>query len=212
MSGAQRMLPTWLTLAVIVIATVWGLHYATHGFHAITRDQARQRALAESPRDLPPIRLIDSHGQQSDLRQVAAERPYTVVSLVYTQCTSLCLLTTSSEAYLQAKLRDTGIERQVGLLTISFDPARDATEALALYARRVKADPGHWTIATVADSSDLTRLLDVFGVVVLPDGAGGYTHNGALFLVDRRGRLFDALDPDAADQAYDRLAARIRSQ
>ncbi|GAB3093361.1 SCO family protein [Lysobacter terrae] len=204
------MLPTWLTLAAIVIATVCVLHVITHGFRAITSDQARQRALAESPRDLPRIPLIDSHGQKTDLRQVAAERPYAVVSLVYTQCTSLCLLTTSSEAYLQAKLRDTGLEGQVGLLTISFDPARDTPDALAMYARRVKADPGHWTIATVADSSDLARLLDVFGVVVLPDGAGGYTHNGALFLVDRHGRLFDALDPDAADQAYVRLAAQVQ--
>ncbi|MBF6025437.1 SCO family protein [Lysobacter niastensis] len=205
------MLPTWMAVAAVAIATVCGLHVITHGFHAVTSDQARQRVLAESPRDLPPIRLLDSHGQNVDLRQIAAKRPYTVVSLVYTQCTTLCLLTASGEAYLQAKLRDADIEGQVGLLTISFDPARDTPDELAQYARRVKADPGHWTIATVADSSDLASLLNAFGVVVLPDGAGGYTHNGALFLVDRRGRLFDALDPDAADLAFVRIAARVRS-
>ena len=205
----RRMLPTWLTLAAILVAAVAGLHVLTHGFHAITSDQARQQALSESPRVLPSIPLVDSHGQSTELRDIASERPYTVVTLVYTQCTSLCLLTASSEAYLQTKLRDAGLQEQVGLLTISFDPARDAPEELARYARRMKADTTTWTITTVTDSSDLDRLLDTFGIVVLPDGDGGYTHNGALFLVDRHGRLVDALDSDAADQAFDRLAARV---
>jgi protein SCO1/2 len=199
------MLPTWLTLATIVLATTIGAYFITHGFRAVTSDVARQRALAESPRMVPAIALIDSHGQSTDLRQVTRERPYTVVSLVYTQCTSLCLLTTSSEAYLQSRLRDPTLQKQVGLVTISFDPARDTPEQLANYARRVKADAETWTIATVAGPSDLNALLDTFGVVVLPDGAGGYTHNGALFIVDRHGRLFEALDPDAADRAFDRL-------
>jgi protein SCO1/2 len=205
------MLPTWLTLVAIAVLTGLGTHHVTHGFHAITSDQARQQALSESPRVLPSIPLVDSHGQSTELRDIASERPFTVVTLVYTQCTSLCLLTASSEAYLQTKLHDAGLQEQVGLLTISFDPARDTPEELALYARRVKADPKAWTIATVADPSDLDRTLEAFGVVVLPDGAGGYTHNGALFLVDRRGRLFDALDPDAADRAFERLAPLVRA-
>ncbi|WP_310061319.1 SCO family protein [Lysobacter niastensis] len=208
---AQRMLPTWLTLAAIAAATVFGAYHLTHGFRAVTSDQARQRTLAASPRALPTIPLVDSHGQRTELRQIANEHPYTVVALVYTQCTSLCLLTASSEAYLQARLRDADLQKQVGLVTISFDPARDTPEELARYARRVKADAATWTITTVADPSDLDLLLDTFGVVVLPDGAGGYTHNGALFLVDRHGRLFDALDPDAADRAFERLAALVGS-
>jgi protein SCO1/2 len=206
------MLPTWLTLATIVLATTIGAYFTTHGFRAVTSDQARQRALAESPRTVSAIRLIDSHGQSTDLGQLTRERPYTVVSLVYTQCTSLCLLTTSSESYLQSKLRDAALQKQVSLLTISFDPARDTPEQLANYARRVKADAETWTIATVANPSDLDELLETFGVVVLPDGAGGYTHNGALFIVDSHGRLFDALDPDAADRAFDRLTTLARRQ
>jgi protein SCO1 len=209
MTVAPRMLPTWLALAAIVVVTVLGIYHITHGFRAVTSDQARQRALAASPHALPSIPLVDSHGQRTELRQLASAKPFTVVTLVYTQCTSLCLLTASSEAYLQTRLRDAELQQQVGLVTISFDPARDTPEELALYARRMKADAATWTIATVADSSDLKRLLETFGVVVLPDGDGGYTHNGALFLVDRHGRLFDALDPDAADQAFDRLAARV---
>lgn len=206
----RRMLPTWLALAAIAIATVVGFHRLTHGFHAVTSDQARQRALAASPRELPSIPLVDSHGWLTDLRDITGERRFTVVALVYTQCTSLCLLTASSEAYLQARLREAGLLSQVRLVTISFDPARDTPEVLARYAGRVKADADAWTIATVADPADLERLLDIFGVVVIPDIGGEYTHNGALFLVDQRGRLFDALDPDAADRMFERLVALVR--
>ena len=207
----QRMRPTWLTLAAIVIAAVCGMHCITHGFKAVTSEKARQLVLAQSPRRLPSIALVDSHGGPADLREIVSERPFTVVALVYTQCTSLCLLTGSSEAFLQTKLRGAGLEKRVRLVTISFDPARDTPDALARYARRVKADADLWTIATVADPSDLEQLLDAFGVVVIPDGAGDYEHNGALFLVDRRGRLFDALDPDAADLAFERLTALVHT-
>lgn len=212
MSGPPRMLPTWIALAAVVLAAIAGLHAITQGFTAVTSDQARQRMLAETPRDLPAIQLVDSHGQVTDLRRLVSRHPYTVVSLVYTQCTSLCLLTASSESYVQDRLRGGSMEEQVGLVTISFDPARDTPDALSQYARRIRAEPGRWAIATVADPSDLDRLLDTFGVVVLPDGAGDYVHNGALFLVDRHGRLFDALDPDAADVAVARLTRLVQAQ
>jgi protein SCO1/2 len=204
----QRMLPTGVTLAAIVIAAVAGFHLLTDGFHAVTSGQLRQRAFSRTPQQLPAVALVDSRGQTTNLRAITGARQTTVVTLIYTECTSLCLLNASSEAYLQARFREADLQDQVGLLTISFDPSRDTPEVLASYARRVKADPGAWNVATVADPADLDPLLDAFGVVVLPDGAGGYTHNGALFLVDRRGRLIDALDPDAADQVVERLAAR----
>ena len=206
-----RTLPTWLTLTAIVLATACGLHAMTHGFSAVTSDGARQLAIAKSPRQLPSIDLVDSNGERMDLRAITAERPYTVVALVYTQCTSLCLVMASSEAFLQARLAEAGLSDQVGLLTISFDPARDTPEVLAQYARRVRAEAGVWTVATVADPADLGRLLDAFDVTVIPDGTGEYMHNGALFLADREGRLFEALPPEAADQAFERLAARVRA-
>lgn len=209
MTTRVRMLHTCLAVATVVIGSVATLYGITHGFQAVTSDQARQEALATSPRELPSIRLVDSQRRLTDLKAMASDRQYTVVSLVYTQCTSLCLLTASSEAYLQDKLRHTPWQDKVGLVTISFDPARDTPEALAQYARRMKADPARWTIATVADSADLERLLSTFQIVVLPDGQGDYTHNGALFLVDQRGRLFAALDPDAADEAFTRLAGLV---
>jgi protein SCO1/2 len=156
---------------------------------------------------VPDLALVDSRHRIVPLRSVIGEKPWTVVALVYTQCTTLCLLTASGEAWLQERLPPAGLDAQVGLLTISFDPARDTPEALARYAHRVRAQPGRWTIATVAEPRDLDALLDAFGIVVIPGDDGELIHNGALFLVDREGRIVDAFDPDAADAAMARLVA-----
>lgn len=199
-----RWIPSVAALMVVLLLATVALASVTRGFAAITSDRARQVELRASPRSVPDISLIDSYGQTTSLPKLLRANRITAVALVYTQCVSLCLLTTSSESYLQAQLDKRGVH-DVGLLTISFDPARDTPAALSRYARRVKADPSRWTIATVAHPDDLARLLEAFGVVVLPQPDGEFIHNGALFLADRQGRLYDALDPDAADLAMARL-------
>lgn len=203
MSG--KAAPTWLVLASVIAVALACIYIMTHGFRAITSEQARKIELATTRPEVPSVLLVDSHRRVHDLRAIVSEKSYTVVALVYTQCTTLCLLTTSGEAFLQAKLEATGLDRDVGLLTISFDPTRDTPEALARYAHRVKARPGLWTIATVARPADLSRVLRAFDIVVIPDGEGGFTHNGALFLIDDKGQIFEALEPDAADEALTKL-------
>jgi protein SCO1/2 len=197
-----------IALCALLLATGTVFAWMTRGFQAVTSDRARQVELRTRPRLVPDVTLIDSHGRLVRFRELVGSRKYTVVALVYTQCTTLCLLTASSESYVQEQTRKRGLE-DVGLLTISFDPARDTPAALARYARRVKAEPGRWTIATVANPADLDRLLDTFGIVVLPQPDGEFIHNGALFIVDREGRLLDAVDPDASDLVIPRLAALV---
>jgi protein SCO1/2 len=40
---------------------------------------------------------------------------------------------------------------------------------------------------------------------VLPDGAGGFVHNAAIYLVDPHGRLARIYEPDAAEGAIAEL-------
>ena len=55
-------------------------------------------------------------------------------------------------------------------------------------------------------AADLAAWLRTFGIVVIPDGYGGYEHNAALHLVDERGRLVRILDLGATDEAASFLA------
>lgn len=202
--------PTCLAMLIVVLGSLAIAYYVTYGFSAVTSDKVRQLALAESPRPLPELDLVDSQNRRTSLRARVRNHRFTVVTLVYTQCTTLCLVTASSDAYLQAKLRQHGLEHQVQLLTLSFDPARDTPEALAAYARRIRADARSWTMATVSNPYDLDPLLDAFGIVVIPDGNGEFVHNGALFLVNDSAELFEAIDPERADLALARLTGLVR--
>lgn len=55
--------------------------------------------------------------------------------------------------------------------------------------------------STLRTSSGIFSTL--FGVVVLPDGGGGFVHNAAIDVIDAQGRLAGVYDPDAAESAID---------
>ena len=49
-------------------------------------------------------------------------------------------------------------------------------------------------MARPIDIGDIKRLLHVCGVVIIPDGLGGYQHNAAIHIVNPSGRLVRILD------------------
>jgi protein SCO1/2 len=189
-----------LAVLAILIACSAVFYSFTRGFRAVTADGARQIDLMEHPRAVTPLALVD----QGDRRLLLSALPsgsaeWTVATLVYTHCITICRTSASGLAYIQAALGRYGLSGKVQLLTLSFDPARDTPAVLARYARGQGAQPGIWQFATVADRRDLAAMLKLFGIVVLPDGLGGYTHNAALFLIDGNGRLVRAYDVDRPD-------------
>jgi protein SCO1/2 len=95
----------------------------------------------------------------------------------------------------------------VQLLSISFDPEHDTSDVLAQYAGRMRADPFIWRIGTVPDESELPKLLDAFGIVVIRDGLGGFQHNAAFHVVDPNGRLTAIVDLAQPDRALERAIA-----
>jgi protein SCO1/2 len=129
-----------------------------------------------------------------------------LVAFFFTNCPAICgLLAGQFQLALDALLERPG-GREVRLLSISFDTARDNVAALADYAERLGADGRTWRVARVGDPTELEALLNAFGVVVLPDGAGGFVHNAAIYRVDADSRLARVYDPVAADQAIADLA------
>ena len=58
------------------------------------------------------------------------------------------------------------------------------------------------------DERALRALLKAFGITVVPDGFGGFVHNAALHVVDRRGRLVAIFDIGEEAQ----VLAAIRGQ
>jgi len=191
-------------LATIAVAAagVAVLGVVTDGFRAATSEGVWRLAVAERPRPLPDATLVDQSGRAwlSDVRG----RPI-LVEFFYTSCPAICGLLASRFQAGFERLIAQSEGPEILLLSVSFDPERDTVTELADYAARLGADGQIWRVVRVNDPIEQRGLLDAFGVVVLPDGAGGFVHNAAIYLVDPEGRLARVYDPDAPERAIAEL-------
>jgi len=82
----------------------------------------------------------------------------------------------------------------------SFDLPHDSPEALNRYLSLHKADDSVWSALVPQSNTHLKRLKQRFGVVVIDDEYGGFTHNTAIYLIEN-GRLKKIFNDDQIDQA-----------
>lgn len=181
------MLRTAIAALLVAIAGMAALSTATVGFRAFTTEGARRLAVLDAPRPVGGAPLIDMNGQLF----VLAGEPgkFVLVEFIYTSCPTICAALGDAFAALRNEIALRGLSQRARMVSISFDLARDGPEALRDYAAVHRADGRVWTVARPRDEAALRSLLDAFGIVVIPDGAGGFVHNAAIHLVDEEGRL-----------------------
>jgi protein SCO1/2 len=145
------------------------------------------------------------------LRQLlASDGRVQIVDFVYTRCQTVCSVLGSVYQRLQQQLLERGLQDKVGLLTISFDPVNDDAAALQDYAARLRMDPAAWQIVTLSSVADRRRLLDAFGIMVVPAPLGEFEHNAALHIIDPTGQLVRIVDYAAISQVIDIALATSR--
>jgi protein SCO1 len=199
-----------------------GLARWTHGFEVWTFEGRRQQQVQAGELRARPVGLRSSDGGVlrlwGDVGGEADVAPSAyLVDFVYTRCPSVCRALGSEYQRMQRELaRRRGPEptlRDVHLVSISFDVEHDDPARLARYAADMRADPAYWTLAVPATHDDALALVRSLAVVVIPDGDGGFMHNGAIHLLDERGRLRGLFEfdqwPEALEAAH-RLAATRR--
>ena len=183
-------------LGLVLAAGVAGLGWGTDGFRVVTSEGARRLAVEQHQPTIPDVALIDQDGAR--FSPDAYRGHVLLVEFIYTDCPRICgRLGDDFRQVLDLLGHGTGDAGRVELLSISFDPAHDDPPALRAYGERFGAAAPRWRIAVPADPAGLRALLRTFGVVVIADPFGGFIHDGAVFLVDRTGRLVRILDPDA---------------
>ena len=201
-TGVQTALATVL----VASAGVWAFAILTHGFTSLTAESARRAAVASVPVTVPRLQGVDQNGDVRDLfadPAATARAPrVAIVDFIYTQCNGVCSALGSIYQQLQSKIRERGLEDEVRLISVGFDPSRDTPAALAQYAARMHADSRLWTVTAPLRPAQLPSLLSTFGIVVVPaDVPGQFQHNAAFHVLDADGRLariVDADDPVAA--------------
>jgi len=201
----MRMLRSLLASLALLLAGGVTLSAATDRFQAFTTESARRLAVRQHPAEIPDVVLQLQSG--ANIRFADFRGKWLLVDFIYTRCPTYCRALGGEFAQLQDRLAGPLAHGKLQLLSISFDPNHDTPRQLAAYLQRSRDRGAGWFASRPVEADALERLERAFGITVIPDGAGGYTHNAAIHLVDPRGRLvaiFDADDP--------RLAGRVLLQ
>jgi protein SCO1/2 len=185
------------SIAATTLVTVLGsgaLWWGTDGLTAYTAEAARRADVLRAPRALPAATLEDQDGRAFSLQDY--EGRLLAVEFIYTRCATVCRSLGAAFKQVRDRVPAQALGRDFALVSISFDPRRDDPASLAAYGRSFGADGTHWRIARVRDETELRAVLEAFGIVVIPDGLGGFEHNAAIHLVGRDGKLAQISDLD----------------
>ncbi len=202
-------LRTLLASLALVLAGGAALGAATDGFRAFTTETARRIAVRDHPVAVPAVALQSQSGAR--LRFADFRGQWLLVDFIYTRCPTVCLALGGDFAQLQRLLAGPIATGRVRLLSISFDPAHDSPAQLAAYQQRFGDLGQGWLAARPLSADALLQLKRTFGITVIPDPYGGYTHNTAIHVVDPRGRLVEILDSGDAQRAAEDLRRRLGS-
>lgn len=191
----------------LVLAGGGGLAVATDGFQAFTTETARRVAVRRHPVVLPAVPLENQSGVPFSFTDLRGK--WLLVDFIYTRCLTLCTSLGGDFAQLEQQLAGPIAQGKVMFLSISFDPAHDTPAELAAYLVRFRNRGPGWQAARPVSGEGLRLLTAAFGITVIPDQFGGYTHNAAIHLVDPGGRLVDIYDLGHPDQITQALLRRL---
>lgn len=157
---------------------------------------------------LPAFSLVDQARRPVGLGELAG-KPW-VADLVFTRCVLVCPRMTAAMARLDRRLP----EDEVGLVSISVDPAHDTPEVLAAFAAKHEASE-RWRFLTGDPAAVRSLAVQGFklGVADNPaetDPGMAITHSDRFVLVDSEGRVrgyYDAFDPASMERLDRDLAA-----
>ena len=148
----------------------------------------------------PDGEVLDTQGRRHRLGELTRGR-YALLGLVYTRCSDPdgCPVATWAFGAVRRLLRDDpALERQVRLVTLSFDPVHDVPAVMRRYRARVGgAKPGaEWHFLTTASREalqpileDLAQDLRVEAGSKAQPGTEAFTHTLKVFLIDPDGRV-----------------------
>ena len=204
----RELLKTFAAAALVLAVSLAVLLNATGGGRSFTTESLRRQLISQQAERIEAFDITLSNGQNTSLDTVlSAGGKVWLVDFVYTRCQTLCTSLGSVYQQLQSQIEARNLQGKVGLLSISFDPANDDAIALTEYTRRMGMNPHIWQVATLANWQDRRRLLDAFGIMVLPAPLGEFEHNAALHVVSSSAMLVRILDYNDFNTALDSALA-----
>jgi protein SCO1/2 len=145
-------------------------------------DVAQGRGL-QVGREVPDFTLTDQLRRRVSLSQFKGK--VVAINFIYTSCVlpQFCYRLANHFGVVQKRFNER-MGRDLVLLTVTFDPARDTPERLAEYAGQWNADPASWRFLT-GSLADVRRVCSLFGVDSFAD-EGLINHSTRTAVIDRR--------------------------
>ena len=199
-SSPASLIRTLVATVVVLLFGIWLFLTSTFQGQALTTESLRQVELNESPKKIPALVVVDSTNQELEIAKLSSGKRVLIIDFIYTRCQTVCLSLGSVFQVLQAKIIELGLEDQIGLVSISFDPTHDDAQALQRYEKRLQMQPKIWRAYSLKNPNDRQSLLDAFGIMVIPAPLDEFEHNAALHIV--RGEYLLRIFPlDSSEQA-----------
>lgn len=199
-------------IALIIVLTFGIVLFfiGTDGFQAFTAETARTNDLMAEQPEFPDVTLQDSKGREYSFEEF--EGKYVMMTFMYTACTDVCPQLEYNQAQVIDKIPEKYIGEDIVFLSVSFDPERDDIETLEKYRSYFDSDGETWRMARIQDKNELDSLLDAFGVIVIPDDNGNFTHNSAFYLADPNGKLVEVMDYKKIDEAAEKITTILEAE
>lgn len=154
----------------------------------VMEDDGKNGTVLDQPYVVPDVTLTATDGSPYTLAE-DADRPLTLVFFGYTNCPDICQLVMSNIASALTRLEPEQ-RKQVQVVFVTTDPARDDPETLRTYLDRF--DPGFEGLT--GDLGRIKRLARPLGIAIakgakLPSGGYEVTHGAAIIGVNSKGRV-----------------------
>lgn len=137
------------------------MHDMDHSEHMKSMSQKGAYTRSVESHTVPDVKLMDVNGKPVALRELMDSRSAVMVNFIFTTCTTICPVMTSTFQQVQEKL---GQDRNdVRMVSISIDPENDTPRKMKEYAAKYKAG-GQWVFltGTLANSIEVQKALGVF--------------------------------------------------
>jgi protein SCO1 len=203
----------WHNITAAVLSVVLGcvlFYFGTDGFRAFTAESARTYKLLQNQPEFPNVTLEDSKGRVYPFSDF--EGKYVMLTFIYTACSDICPKIETNLAEVYKQIPSKYLDKDIVFLSISFDPDRDDPATLEKYRSYFGSDGDTWRMARITKEEELNALLNEFGVTVIPDGEGGFTHNAAFYLVGKDGSLKEVMDFTKINEAASSVTALLKNE
>lgn len=135
------------------------------------------------------------------------------MTFIYTNCSTVCPMMEQNMKSVYKNIDMKRYKDDIVFVSLSFDRERDTVDVLERYAGYFDADGETWRMVTPTSDKDLKKILDTYGVIVIPDGDNNFQHNTSFYLIKPDGKLHSVMkfqDIDSTTETVQQALKDVR--